>query len=43
MPLIPMDPRTVLFLLGAVYLLMSGLVWLILRRHYDDGDAVALW
>lgn len=43
MPLIPMDPRTVLFLLGAVYLLMSGLVWAILRRHYDDGDAVALW
>lgn len=43
MPLIPMDPRTVLFLLGVVYLLMSGLVWLILRRHYDDGEAIALW
>ncbi|MFZ5551089.1 MAG: sensor histidine kinase [Pseudomonadota bacterium] len=43
MPLIPMDPRTILFLLGVVYLLMSGLVWLVLRRHYDDGEAIALW
>lgn len=43
MPLIPMDPRTILFLLGVVYLLMSGVVWLVLRRHYDDGEAIALW
>jgi signal transduction histidine kinase len=38
-----MDPRTILFLLGVVYLLMSGLVWFILHRNYDDGTAIALW
>jgi signal transduction histidine kinase len=39
-----LDPRTILFLLGVVYLLMSALVWLVLRRN-DDGDAVSvgLW
>lgn len=39
-----LDPRTILFLLGVVYLLMSGLVWFILRRD-DDADrlAVGLW
>ena len=42
MPLVPLDPRTTMFLLAVVYLLMSGLVWMILRRHYD-GIAISLW
>lgn len=42
MPLVPLEPRTALFLLGIVYLAMSGLVWIILRRHHDSAGT-ALW
>ena len=42
MPLVPLDPRTTMFLLAVVYLLMSGLVWMILRRYYD-GVSISLW
>lgn len=42
MPLVPLDTRTALYLVGVVYLLTSGLVWMILRRHHDRF-AVSLW
>lgn len=42
MPLVPLDTHTVLYLLGVVYLLMSGLVWMILRPHHE-AKAIALW
>ncbi len=42
MPLVPLDTHTTLYLLGVVYLLMSGLVWMILRPHHDRV-ALALW
>ncbi len=42
MPLVPLEPRTAFFLLGVVYLLMSGLVWMILRRHHDSAST-GLW
>lgn len=42
MPLIPLDTHTALYVVGVVYLLMSGLVWSIVRRHHD-GVATSLW
>jgi signal transduction histidine kinase len=42
MPAVPLEPRTALFLLGMVYLMMAGLVWVVLRRHHDT-TASALW
>ena len=42
MPLVPLDTHTALYLLGVVYLLMSGLVWMILRPHHE-AKAIALW
>ncbi|MGM9489382.1 sensor histidine kinase [Ideonella sp. YS5] len=42
MPLIPLDTHTALYVVGVVYLLMSGLVWTIVRRHHD-GTATSLW
>jgi signal transduction histidine kinase len=42
MPLIPLDTHTALYVVGVVYLLMSGLVWTIVRRHHD-GVATSLW
>lgn len=42
MAVIPLDPRTALFMLGCVYLLMSSLVWAVLRRHHDQ-TAAGLW
>lgn len=42
MPLVPLDTHTALYLLGVVYLLMSGLVWMILRPHHE-ATAIGLW
>lgn len=42
MPLVPLDTHTALYLLGVVYLLMSGLVWMILRPHHEAA-AIGLW
>ena len=42
MPLVPLDTQTMLYLLGVVYLLMSGLVWMILRPHHE-ATAIGLW
>jgi signal transduction histidine kinase len=42
MPLVPLDTHTMLYLLGVVYLLMSGLVWMILRPHHE-ATAIGLW
>ncbi|MEK8033293.1 HAMP domain-containing sensor histidine kinase [Ideonella sp. DXS29W] len=42
MPLVPLDTQTALYLLGVVYLLMSGLVWMILRPHHEAA-AISLW
>ncbi len=42
MPIVPLEPRTAFFLLGVVYLMMSGLVWRVLRGPHG-GAATALW